>query len=45
MSTKSGRARFVLVSRHRAYRALHRKGMSKSTAVRISNAGAHVRSS
>lgn len=39
VSARGGRHGFVYRSRHRAYRALRRKGMSKSKAARISNAG------
>lgn len=39
VSARGGRFGFVFTSRHRAYRALRRKGMSKSKAARISNAG------
>lgn len=39
VSDKGGRAGFVYRSRHRAYRALRRQGMSKQKAARISNAG------
>lgn len=39
VSARGGRAGFVYRSRHRAYRALRRQGMSKSKAARISNAG------
>lgn len=39
VSSKGGKAGYVAKSRHKAYRALRRKGMSKSKAARISNAG------
>lgn len=39
VSSAGGRKGYVARSRHRAYRALRRKGMSKSKAARISNAG------
>lgn len=39
VSAAGGRKGFVYASRHRAYRALRRKGMSKSKAARIANAG------
>ncbi|MDN5919003.1 MAG: hypothetical protein L0I76_28570 [Pseudonocardia sp.] len=39
VSARGGRYGFVYTTRHRAYRALRRKGMSKSKAARISNAG------
>ncbi len=39
VSAKGGRAGFVFASRHRAYKALRRKGASKSKAARIANAG------
>lgn len=39
VSAAGGRKGFVYRSRHRAYRALRRKGMSKSMAARISNEG------
>jgi hypothetical protein len=39
VSSKGGKHGFVVRSRHGAYRALRRKGMSKSVAARISNAG------
>lgn len=38
-STAGGRKGFVYASRHDAYRALRRKGMSKGKAARISNEG------
>lgn len=38
-STRGGRHGFVYASRHRAYKALRRKGMPKSTAARIANEG------
>jgi hypothetical protein len=39
VSDKGGRAGFVYKSRQRVYKALRRKGKSKSEAARISNAG------
>ena len=39
VSDKGGRAGFVYKSRQRVYRALRRKGKSKSVAAAISNAG------
>lgn len=39
VSSRGGKYGFVFKSRHRAYRALRRKGMTKSKAARISNAG------
>lgn len=39
VSSAGGRKGYVARSRHRAYRALRRKGMSKRSAARISNAG------
>ena len=39
VSSRGGKYGFVYRSRFRAYRALRRKGMSKSKAARISNAG------
>jgi hypothetical protein len=39
VSSAGGRKGYVARSRHRAYRALRRKGMSKKSAARISNAG------
>lgn len=39
VSSAGGRKGYVVKSRHRAYRALRRKGKSKSTAARIANAG------
>lgn len=39
VSDRGGRAGFVYKSRHDAYRALRRKGMSQEKAARISNAG------
>ncbi len=39
VSSAGGRKGYVVKSRHGAYRALRRKGMSKSSAARISNAG------
>jgi hypothetical protein len=39
VSSAGGRKGYVAKSRHRAYKALRRKGMSKSKAARISNAG------
>lgn len=39
VSARGGRAGFVYRSRHETYRALRRKGASKSKAARISNAG------
>ena len=39
VSAKGGRAGYVARSRHKAYRALRKQGMSKSKAARISNAG------
>lgn len=39
VSARGGRHGFVYASRHNVYRALRRKGASKSKAARISNAG------
>lgn len=39
VSAAGGRKGYVVTSRHPAYRALRRKGMSKSAAASISNAG------
>lgn len=39
VSSAGGRKGYVARSRHRAYKALRRKGMSKSKAARIANAG------
>lgn len=39
VSSRGGRAGFVYRSRFSVYRALRRKGASKSKAARISNAG------
>lgn len=39
VSAAGGRKGYVVTSRHRAYRALRRKGLSKSSAAAISNAG------
>lgn len=39
VSARGGRHGFVYRSRHRTYRALRRKGKSKSSAARIANAG------
>lgn len=39
VSARGGKYGFVYSSRHSAYRALRRKGMSKKAAARISNAG------
>ena len=39
VSSRGGRHGYVVRSRHRAYRALRRKGKSKSTSARIANAG------
>jgi hypothetical protein len=39
VSAAGGRKGFVYTSRHKVYRALRRKGFSKSKAARISNAG------
>lgn len=39
VSSRGGKHGFVYKSRHSAYRALRRKGMSKSKAARISNRG------
>jgi hypothetical protein len=39
VSDRGGRAGFVYKSRQSVYRALRRKGASKSKAARISNAG------
>jgi len=39
VSSKGGKHGYVARSRHNVYRALRRKGMSKSKAARISNAG------
>lgn len=38
-STRGGKHGFVYASRHDAYKALRRKGMSKSKAARIANEG------
>jgi hypothetical protein len=40
VSSKGGRHGYVTPSRQRVYKALRRKGMSKSKAARIANAGA-----
>ena len=39
VSSAGGKKGYVAKSRHRVYRALRRKGRSKSSAARISNAG------
>ena len=39
VSSRGGRFGFVYRTRHKAYRALRRKGMTKEAAARISNAG------
>lgn len=39
VSAAGGRKGYVVTSRHRAYRALRRRGKSKSVAAAISNAG------
>lgn len=39
VSSRGGKYGFVYRSRHGAYRALRRKGKSKTTAARISNEG------
>jgi hypothetical protein len=39
VSSRGGRHGFVYRSRHEAYRALRKKGASKSKAARIANAG------
>lgn len=39
VSSAGGRKGYVSRNRHRAYKALRRKGMSKSSAARIANAG------
>lgn len=39
VSSAGGRKGYVAPGRHRAYKALRRKGMSKSKAARIANAG------
>lgn len=39
VSARGGRFGFVYTSRQRVYKALRRKGASKSKAARISNAG------
>lgn len=39
VSSRGGRWGFVYRSRHAAYRALRKQGMSKSKAARIANAG------
>ncbi len=39
VSARGGRHGFVYRSRHRAYRAIRRKGKTKSMAARIANAG------
>lgn len=39
VSAAGGRKGYVARSRHRAYKALRRKGKSKSTSARIANAG------
>lgn len=39
VSARGGKHGFVYKSRHRAYRALRKQGMSKGKAARISNAG------
>lgn len=39
VSSKGGKAGYVFAGRHKAYRRLRAKGMSKSKAARIANAG------
>jgi hypothetical protein len=39
VSSAGGRKGYVARNRHRAYKALRRKGKSKSSAARIANAG------
>lgn len=39
VSSRGGRFGYVVRSRHSAYRALRRKGMTKTKAARIANAG------
>ena len=39
VSSAGGRKGYVAPNRHRAYKALRRKGKSKSVAARIANAG------
>lgn len=39
VSSRGGRHGFVTRTRHRAYRALRKRGFSKSAAAAISNAG------
>lgn len=39
VSSAGGRKGYVAPGRHRAYKALRRKGKSKSVAARIANAG------
>lgn len=39
VSARGGKYGFVYTSRHKAYRALRKQGMTKSKAARISNAG------
>lgn len=39
VSSRGGRYGYVARSRHRAYRALRRKGHTKKSAARIANAG------
>lgn len=39
VSARGGRHGYVVATRHRAYRALRRKGISKSMAAAISNKG------
>lgn len=39
VSSRGGKYGFVYRSRHKAYRALRRKGMTKSMAAAIANAG------
>lgn len=39
VSSAGGRKGYVAPNRHRAYKALRRKGMSKKSAARVSNAG------
>lgn len=46
VSSAGGRKGYVARSRHRVYRALRRKGMSKTRAAQIANAGVtHVQRS
>jgi len=46
VSSRGGRYGFVYRSRHNVYRALRRKGKSKTVAAKISNAGrSHIQRS